>query len=205
MKNMKNGRRGRVWALVVGLAACMLFSVSAQAGTKDGLCKICNKKVNEYGIYCDDHTCRWSGCHKGVPVSHWGYCTRHRCQRKGCYEPVKDGSSVQACERHYEYYKAKLAETSSSSKTSGTKSTYSSSGKSSTQKSSSAKKCKYSGCKNWGVSYKRGYCNKHYKQLYETRDDYYDEDPESYYQDNKSQYQSRSEAYDDWEDEYEED
>ena len=71
--------------------------------------------------------------------------------------------------------------------------------------SSSAKKCKYSGCKNYGVSYKRGYCNKHYKQLYETRDDYYDEDPESYYQDNKSEYRSRSEAYDDWEDEYEED
>ncbi len=71
--------------------------------------------------------------------------------------------------------------------------------------SSSVKACIYPGCRNQAVSNKRGYCNKHYRQLYETRDDFYDEDPESYYQDNKSMYKSRSEAYDDWEDEYEED
>ncbi len=71
--------------------------------------------------------------------------------------------------------------------------------------SSSSKTCIYPGCRNRSVSNKKGYCNKHYRQLYETRDDFYDEDPESYYQDNKSMYQSRSEAYDDWEDEYEED
>ena len=70
---------------------------------------------------------------------------------------------------------------------------------------SKAKTCIYPGCRNYGVSYRKGYCNKHYEQLYGTRDDYYDEDPESYYQDNKSMYRSRSEAYEDWEDEYEED
>ncbi len=72
-------------------------------------------------------------------------------------------------------------------------------------KSSSGKVCIYPGCRNWGVSYNKGYCHKHYQQLYGTRDDFYDEDPESYYQDNGSLYGSRSEAYDEWEDEYEED
>lgn len=96
----------------------------------------------------------------------------------------------------------KSANKSGSASASAGSTSSSSSGKTT---SSSAKKCKYSGCKNYGVSYKRGYCNKHYEQLYGKRDDYYDEDPESYYQDNKSSYSSRSEAYDDWEDEYEED
>ncbi len=81
----------------------------------------------------------------------------------------------------------------------------SSSSSDSAKAGSSSKTCIYPGCRNQGVSNRKGYCHKHYEQLYGKRDDFYDEDPESYYQDNKSMYRSRSEAYDDWEDEYEED
>lgn len=69
--------------------------------------------------------------------------------------------------------------------------------------SSSSSVCKYPGCRNYGIYYRKGYCNKHYKQLYGSRDDYYDEDPDSYYSDNKDTYRSYDEAEDEWYDEYE--
>ena len=207
MKRMnKKNRRYLSRTLVALLATCMWFSVPVQAKTKTKKkCAMCKYYAREGSEYCYKHTCHWPGGTDDKPACTEGvynrkYCSKHTCKWIGCDEIVYYGTDVQACRYHYRKYEAM----GSASKSSSSKSSTVTSSKSSSQ-SSSAKKCKYSGCKNYGVSYKKGYCNKHYRQLYETRDDYYDEDPESYYQDNKSQYQSRSEAYDDWEDEYEED
>lgn len=185
-----NGRIGRIVCTVAVLAMCTLVSVPVQAKTKSkSKCAICHQYYAKEGSrYCHSHTCHWRGkgnitCSEGIYTGK--YCSKHICKEYNCDEPVYFDTDVQACRYHYKKY-----ESQTTSKTSS---------------SSTAKTCKYPGCRNYGVSYKKGYCNKHYKQLYEKRDDYYDEDPESYYQDNKSMYKSRSEAYDDWEDEYEED
>lgn len=183
-----NRRIGRIVCTAAVLAMCTLVSVPAQAKTKSK-CAICHHYYAKEGSrYCHSHTCHWRGkgditCSEGIYTGK--YCSKHICKEYNCDEPVYFDTDVQACRYHYKKY-----ESQTTSKTSS---------------SSTAKTCKYPGCRNYGVSNKKGYCNKHYKQLYEKRDDYYDEDPESYYQDNKSMYKSRSEAYDDWEDEYEED
>jgi hypothetical protein len=194
------------------------FSVLAVART----CRRCSNAVYTGSNYCINHLCYYPECKRPIYADGYDACLYHTCREKGCKNVVMDESGAKACIEHYEKYKdlagkgGKIvrisAETTSAKKNSNTSSSSStkssskkSSGTKTTTSSSKAKRCKYSGCKNWGVTYKKGYCNKHYDQLYGKRDDYYDEDPESYYQDNKSQYRSRSEAYDDWEDEYEED
>lgn len=62
--------------------------------------------------------------------------------------------------------------------------------------------CKYPGCRNYSAI--AGYCHKHYNQTHNTRDDFYDDDFDSYYEDNKDLYDSRAEAYEAWEEEYRE-
>jgi hypothetical protein len=210
---------------VAVLATSMIMPFSAFAAART--CRLCTNSVATGSNYCTDHLCEYSGCKRPIYQDGYTTCLYHTCREKGCNNVVTDESGAKACSEHYEKYKdlagtggkvfREILNTSSSKKRSASaKTTGSSTSKkssssakssssSSTKTSSTAKKCKYSGCKNWGVTYKKGYCNKHYDQLYGKRDDYYDEDPESYYQDNKSQYRSRSEAYDDWEDEYEED
>ncbi len=210
---------------VAVLSASVIIPFSALAATRT--CRLCSNPVATGSYYCTDHLCEYSGCKRPIYEDGYTTCLYHTCRENGCNNVVKDESGAKACVEHYEKYKDMVGTggkvfreiLNSSSKKSETEtkttgsvtskksasSTRSSSSSSSAKTSSTAKKCKYSGCKNWGVTYKKGYCNKHYDQLYGKRDDYYDEDPESYYQDNKSSYSSRSEAYDDWEDEYGED
>ncbi len=177
-----------VCSLCIVMTVCVLFFVPAQAKTKTK-CAICHHYyVKEGSDYCHSHTCHWRGkstvtCNEGIYKGK--YCTKHICKEYKCDEPVYFDTDVQACRYHQKKYEALEGSSKSNSA------------------SSTGKTCKYSGCRSYGVSYKKGYCNKHYKKLYETRDNFYDEDPESFYQDNKSTYKSRSEAYDDWEDEYE--
>lgn len=201
---------------VAFLAISVIMPFSAFAATRT--CRLCSNDVYTGSNYCIKHLCEYANCKRPIQGEGYTTCLYHTCREKGCNNVVIDESGAKACVEHYEKYKdlagkggkvfrvilnpsSKKSKTETKTTGSGTSKKSSSSAKSSL----TAKKCKYSGCKNWGVTYKKGYCNKHYDQLYGKRDDYYDEDPESYYQDNKSSYSSRSEAYDDWEDEYEED
>ncbi len=201
-----NGRIGRFGCTAAVLAMCTLVSVPVQAKTTTRpKCAMCRNYAKDGSEYCYTHTCHWHGsngssCNEGVAGRK--YCSKHTCKKSGCDEVVYNNTDVQACRYHYEYFERVQA----AGEKYGAKSSSSTSSASSASSSKSVRStCKYSGCRNYAVSNKKGYCNKHYEQLFEKRDNYYDEDPESYYQDNKSMYKSRSEAYDDWEDEYEED